>query len=71
MTPNERRLKAEEKEDNQLLATLLDNRFKETVDDLDYYILEYQEYERSGFVHTISLGRYILLGLTADLRKGT
>lgn len=56
-------------EDNQLLATLLDNRFKQTVDDIDFYVTEYQEYERSGFVHTIPLARYILLKLTEDLRK--
>jgi hypothetical protein len=69
MTPNELRLQAENKEEKQTLATIIDNQWQFLVDSIDFYQAEYDSYTASGFIHTMPFSRYLLLSLQAEIRQ--
>jgi len=48
------------------LAKLLDEEFIELSWALDGFLEEWLDYEKSGFVHTITFGDYVLRGLLDD-----
>lgn len=69
MTPNELRLKQEDTEEKQTLATIIDNQWQFLIDSIDFYKAEYDDFTASGFVHTMPFSRYLLLALSEELRE--
>jgi hypothetical protein len=69
MTPNELRLKQEDKEEKQTLGTIIDNQWQFLIDSIDFYQKEYDDFTASGFVHTMPFSRYLLLALSQELKQ--